>query len=119
MSIAVTVTVPWDPTRPYVQRSDAATDFFNAGCPVGYFAEMVPIGTPGSVDIGNPDAAVVCRLVEGTTPETLINDSSQYAVENMTRYNSALLDAMPMGPGAWAIIGVIGLFIWDRMRKKR
>ncbi len=111
--------VPWDPTRPYVQRSDAASDFFNAGCPVGYFAEMVPSGTPGAVDIGNPMAGVLCRSVESTTPDVLVSSSPEYAVENMTRYNSALLDAMPMGPGAWAILGVIGLFVWDRMRHKR
>jgi hypothetical protein len=111
------VIVPWDATRPYVQRSDAASDYFNAGCPVGYFAEMVPKGTPGSVDIGNPIANVVCRSVESVTPDVLLADSTDYAVENMTRYNASLLDAMPMGPGAWAVLGIIGLVVWTRMRR--
>jgi hypothetical protein len=108
--------LPWDTTRPFIQRSDAATDYFNAGCPVGYFAEVVPLGTPGSVSIGNPMAAVLCRSIESTTPDVLVADATEYAVENMTRYNAALLDAMPMGPGTWAVLGVIGLFIWTRMR---
>jgi hypothetical protein len=111
--------IPWDAARPFIQRSDAASDYFNAGCPVGYFAEVVPRGTPGSADIGNPMAAVLCRSIESTTPEILLADSTDYAVENMTRYNAALLDAMPMGPGAWAVLGVIGLFVWTKMRGSR
>jgi len=105
----------WDATRPYVNRADAASDYWNAGCPIGYFAEMVPRGTPGSVDIGNPDAAVLCRSVESTTPQVLVADATSYAVENMTRFNAALLDTMP-STTPWAMLALVGLLVWDRMQ---
>ena len=64
-----TDTLPWDPTRPYQSRTDASQDFYNAGCPAGYFAQAVPANAPDATDYGNPIAGMRCRLVDTTTPE--------------------------------------------------
>lgn len=118
MSVAVPDTLPWDQTRPYLNRADAQVDFYNAGCPQGYFAEVLPPPATDGVDIGIPGAVIRCRLATTTTPATLINESSpEFAVENMTRFNGAVADNMPMFPTELAVMGIIGLAIWWRESK--
>jgi len=110
--------LPWDTTRPYLNRSDAAVDYYNAGCPLGYFAELVPKGTPGATPLDVPTADIRCRAVSSTTPETLVGESADFAIENMTRFNAALQDdpGMFATPGTLAVLAGIGLFVYARMR---
>lgn len=112
--------LPWDPARPNQSRPDAPKDFYNPGCPDGYFAEAVPAGTdPNATDYGNPLAGMVCRLVATTTPATIVDEAGgdlSLASENMGRYNLAAV--APSG-FPWAMAGVValGLLLWQRIQK--
>ena len=114
-------TLPWDPSRPNQSRPDAPSDFYAAGCPVGYFAQIVPPGSPDAVEFGNPLGQIRCRLVDTTTPVTQVDEAGAdltLAWENAGRYNLA---SSAGGTFPWAMAGVaaLGLLIWQRIQSKK
>lgn len=114
-------TLPWDSSRPYQDRPDAPEDFYNPGCPVGYFAQAVPLGSPDAVDYGNPVAGMRCRLVDTTTPLTQVTEAAGDligAYENAQRYNLAAV-APTTFPWVMAGVAALGLLIWQRIQKGR
>ena len=114
-----TDTLAWDASRPYQNRPDAPNDFYNTGCPDGYFAQIVPPGSPDAVEYGNPVSQIRCRLVDTTTPITQVEESGgdlTLAWENAGRYNLAVSSG-EMFPWAMAGIAALGLLIWQRVQK--
>lgn len=113
-------TLPWDADRPYQQRNDAPRDFYNSGCPVGYFAQIVPPGSADGVEYGNPASVIRCRLVDTTTPLTQVEEAGgdlTLAYENAERYNLAAVASSEF-PWVMAGIAALGLLIWQRVQKK-
>lgn len=113
-------TLPWDPARPHQDRADAAQDFYNAGCPIGYFAQIVPPGAVDATDYGSPTSGIRCRLVVTATPETMVDEAAgdaQNAYENAQRFNAAA-SSTPAIPWALAGMAALGLLLWQRMQKK-
>ena len=112
-------TLPWDSARPYQQRADAPKDFYNTGCPDGYFAQIVPPGSPDAVEYGNPTSQIRCRLAATTTPFTQVSEAGDdltLAWENAGRYN---LTAVASTEFPWVMAGIaaLGLLIWQRIQK--
>jgi len=112
-------TLPWDASRPYQSRPDASQDFYNTGCPVGYFAQAVPANAPDATDYGNPVAGMRCRLIDTTTPETQVAEAAgdlTLAYENAGRFNLAAVNATEF-PWAMAGVAALGLLVYQRMQK--
>lgn len=113
-------TLPWDEARPYQSRPDVSVDFYNAGCPPGYFAEIVPPNAVDATEYGSPTSGIRCRLVATATPETMVAEAAGdafSAYENAQRFNAAAA-GLPTIPWALAGIAALGLLLWQRMQKK-
>lgn len=106
--------IAWDPTRPYTR---ATPNFWNEGCPDGYFAQFVAKDL-GGYDYGNPLTNVRCRAVATTTPETIVDESGTTWTESIDGFNAAVTDTLSQvshdvlgGLGAsipWVLLAVVG-----------
>ena len=99
--------LPWDSARPYTDRSD----FYNRGCPVGYFAQFVPPGSVASSPSpsGNPLVAIRCRRIDTTTPETLRDESGISAEEALGVLRDAVSDTGgQVGAAVGDALGAVG-----------
>lgn len=111
-------TMPWDASRPFQNRPDAGTDFYNSGCPSGFFAQAVPIGAADGVDYGNPDTRMRCRASATSSPLSQmseVNYDINLAYENVGRYNASV--SLTQNWAAMAAMFAIGLLVWTKMQK--
>ena len=114
----------WDPSRPYGHHGD----FWNQGCPDGYFAQFVAKDL-GGYDYGNPITNVRCRAIATTTPETIVDESGTTWTEQIDLFNDAVADTLGQvsagvfqGLGAsipWAILAVIAYFALSKSETAR
>jgi hypothetical protein len=84
---------PWDPSLPYA--GDNPGNWWNGGCPPGYFAQFVSptfVAADGTVgtDYGNPASYAICRLVATTTPDTIVSETGITMTDALQNFNDAL-----------------------------
>lgn len=84
---------PWDASLPYA--ADNPGNWWNGGCPGGYFAQFVSptfVAADGTrpTDYGNPASRVICRLVATTTPDTIVSETGVTATDALQNFNDAL-----------------------------
>src|SRR5713226_1182215 len=93
------------------QANPSASDEWNRGCPVGFFAQFVGPGEPQAAPYGNPAAWVRCRRVATTDAATIEQESAVTAQEQLDVYRKALEDtARQIGAalpqiGKWLVLG--------------
>lgn len=115
--------IPWDPARPYVRSTP---NFWNEGCPDGYFAQFIAKDL-GGYDYGNPLTNVRCRAVATTTPDTIVDESGTTWTETVDYFNAAITDTLHQlsgdvfkGLGAsipWVLLAVVGYLAFSSSPK--
>lgn len=122
----------YDPTLSASQRQGP-----NAGCPDGYFAQYVPLGTDGSVPV-NSFSAVRCRLMPTsytgeylgqtdpmsgmpvgapTDVQPIIAESGQTWQETLSSLNQAVRDTIPQAGFNILLLAAIGVGAFLLLRK--
>lgn len=84
---------PWQAARPYA--ADHPDNWWNGGCPPGYFCEFVSptfVSADGvrGADYGNPISRAICREIASTTPETIVAETGATMTDALANFNAAL-----------------------------